>query len=107
MENQTTTPCRFEAVEPAGVIVLEVGGRHVRATLQGAQIPPSKAADADAFLTDRAPRVDLRCTTHDAGPPTVLTVEVLAWRDKSGHVWQDLGKVLIEQGLAEPTTVRG
>jgi len=68
-------------------------------------LPTSKAANA--FLADRAPRVDLRCTVCDAGPPAVVNAEPLAWHDKSGDVWQNLGTALIEQGLAEPTTNLG
>jgi hypothetical protein len=51
--------------------------------------------------------VELRCTVREAGPPAVVNVELLAWRDKSGEVWQNLGAALIEQGLAEPTTNPG
>lgn len=108
MEKHTTATCRFEEVEPSGVLVLEISGERVRATLQGVRIPTSKAADANAFLADRAPRVDLRCTVCEAGPPAaVVNAELLAWRDKSGDVWQNLGSALIEQGLAEPTTSPG
>ncbi len=104
MGKHTTATCRFEEVEPSGVLVLEISGERVRATLQGTRIPTSKAADTNAFLADRAPRVDLRCTVRDVGPPAVVEAELLAWRDKSGDVWQSLGTVLIEQGLAEPAT---
>ncbi len=104
MEKHATTTCRFEEVEPGGVLVLVISGERVRATLQGVCIAKSKAADANAFLADRAPRVDLRCMVCDAGPPAVVNVELLAWRDKSGDVWQNLGRALIEQGLAEPET---
>ena len=95
-------PCRFLEVEPGGALVLEVDEQRVRAVLRGARIAPSKAADANAFLAERARRVSLRCTVRDPGPPALVDVELLAWRDKSGDVWQNLGAALIEQGLAEP-----
>ena len=107
MEKHVTTTCRFAEVEPDGVLVLEVSGKRVRANLRGVRIPASKAADANALLADRAPRVDLRCTVRDPGPPALVDVELLAWRDKSGDVWQNLGTALTEQGLAEPTTNLG
>jgi len=44
---------------------------------------------------------------YDAGPSAVVNAELLAWRDKSGDVWQNLGTALIEQALAEPTTNPG
>lgn len=81
---------------------MRVHDKEVRATLRQAHIPLSKTADANAFLADRAPRVELRCILSDAGPSLVVDVELLAWRDKSGDVWQNMGTQLIEQGLAEP-----
>lgn len=102
MDEPAKTACRFVEVEPGGVLVLDIGEKPVRATLAGARIDPSKAASANAFLAQRAPRVNLRCALRDPGPPAVVDVELLAWRDKSGDVWQDLGATLIEQGLAEP-----
>ena len=49
-------------------------------------LPTSKAANA--FLADRAPRVDLRGTVCDAGPPAVVNAEPLAWRAAmSGKTW--------------------
>jgi hypothetical protein len=100
MDHQAT--CRFLEVEASGALVLDIDGKRVRAMLGGARIDPSKAARANAFLAERAPRVNLRCTVRDPGPPAVVDIELLAWRDKSGDVWQNLGAVLIEQGLAEP-----
>jgi len=102
MEKHTTYKCRFREVEPGGVLVMEIDGGRVRATLQGVRIPASRAPAAEAFLTDRAPRVDLRCTVCDTGSPAEIRVELLAWRDKSGDVWQNLGAALVKQGLAEP-----
>lgn len=99
---RATTACRFVEVEAGGVLVLDIDGKRVPATLRGARIHPSEAARANAFLAERAPRVNLRCTVRDPGPPAVVDVELLAWRDKSGEVWQNLGVALIEQGLAEP-----
>jgi hypothetical protein len=103
MKKDPSSTCRFEAVEPGGMLLFEINGERVRATLEGARIPPSKAAEANAFLADRAPRVRLRCTICDRGPPAIVHVDMLAWRDKSGDVWQDLGAALVEQGYAVTT----
>lgn len=104
MSTHGSMTCRFLEVEPGGILVFEIDRQRVRTILHGARILRSKEADANAFLADRAPRVTLRCMVRDPGPPAVVNVELLAWRDKSGEVWQNLGAALIKQGLAEPAT---
>ncbi|MDH4274155.1 MAG: hypothetical protein OEW08_03865 [Gammaproteobacteria bacterium] len=103
MENRVPKKCVFLAVEPSGMLEFKIDDAHLLTVLQGARISPDNAVAANVFLTERAPCVDLRCIVFSVGPPAVSKVELLAWRDKSGEVWQNLAMALIEQGLAEPT----
>lgn len=72
-------------------------------TLRGVMVPPD-AAPAVNRLFERIRRegIAVRCTvapeSRTGAPPA--SVEYLAWRDKSGDVWQDLAATLVEEGLA-------
>jgi len=102
MDQQADTSCRFVEVAASGALVLQIGAERVRSTLRGARIDPSKAAQAHAFLSERFAGIRLRCMQRAAGPPATMDVEFFAWQDKSGDVWENLGAVLIDEGLAEP-----
>lgn len=102
MDRLAETPCRFLEVEASGALVLQIGAERVRTTLRGARIDPSKAAPAHAFLSERFRSIRLRCMQRAPGSPASMDVEFFAWQDKSGDVWENLGAVLIDEGLAEP-----
>jgi hypothetical protein len=101
MDEQTASPCYFESVEADGLFVFSLSGERVRAQLHGFRILPGKVNAANEFLADRTLRVELRCNVMDPGPPVVLSVLFLAWKDKSGDVWKDLGEELFKLGFAE------
>lgn len=86
MGNYRVVPCRFDRVEPDGNLIMDVEGYKIRATLTGIEIRATTAAQANAYLAERTPRVDMRCTVNDTSPPHIIEVEFLAWRDKSGDV---------------------
>jgi len=51
-----------------------------------------------ARLRDKATPV--RCTMSASPAPATASVRYLAWRDKSGDVWEDLAVTLLDRGLA-------
>jgi len=102
MVNDKFEPCTFIEVKSDGRLIMNVDGKTLSAALQQAVIPPGKTEVANDFLNQRAPRVMLRCELNVAKPKQVINIEYLAWRDKTGDVWQDLGQELINQCLAKP-----
>ncbi len=102
MVDDKLEPCTFIEVKSDGSLIMAVDEKNLSAALQQAVIPPGKTKATNDFLTQRAPRVALRCELNGAGAKQVTNIEYLAWRDKTGDVWQDLGQELINQGLAKP-----
>lgn len=101
MVNAKFASCTFVEVKSDGSLVMAVEGDNLSVTMRHAVIPPEKADAANDLLARRAPRVKLRCELSPSEPRRVINIEFLAWRDKSGDVWQDLGQELIKLGLAK------
>ncbi len=93
--------CFFDKVLSSGKIVLTINGITRQISLIGILIPPHKTQATHSFLSERIADIPLRCKVNDTGTQNLALVEYLAWRDKSGEVWKELGETLVEQNLAE------
>jgi len=96
--------CQPIEVTSGGEVRFDVQGTTRNLMLRGVIIAPD-AASAVNWLFDRIRRngIAMRCTLppdSTIAPESSATVEYMAWRDKSGDVWQDLGLSLIDEGLA-------
>ena len=96
-------PIRFTE---GGTLRAIVEGRERLLTLRGVFVPAESAADANRFVERlRARTPPPRCVpVHASWPepavPAEVTIEYLAWRDKTGDVWEDFAGTLVDEGLA-------
>ena len=95
-------PCELIRVDEAGALVVRLQGTEQAIAIFGIDVerPPSKAYVE--IIAERIPRTSrtLQCTVLAPGPPPRARFLYLAWRDKSGDVWQDLALTLLGQGAA-------
>jgi endonuclease YncB( thermonuclease family) len=95
--------CTVLAFTTAGELQIAIGDVPRAVRLPGVVVPPETRAEVNTRLERLRQRpLPSRCTVaaNDAAGVAWATVEYLAWRDKSGDVWEDLGATLIEEGLA-------
>ncbi len=93
--------CFFDKVLPNGNVVFKINDLPYETSLKGILIPETRVETAHIFLSERATDIPLRCTFTNSGNLNIVFVEYLAWRDKSGEVWKDLGETLVQQKLAK------
>ena len=85
----------------AGTIRLRIGDAEHDVTLRGVTLPPESSAAITALLTRlRRAGLPARCRLDAAG--RAADVRYVAWRDKSGDVWENLAATLLDAGLARP-----
>lgn len=98
--------CQPIEFSESGTLRASVGGRERVLVLRGVVVPAEAVAGVNRLL-QRLGRQQLpaRCSAAPAAwPPTnvpaPVTIEYVAWRDKSGEVWEDLAGTLLDEGLA-------
>ena len=97
--------CALLDVADGGAIRIDANGVRRTVTLRGVTLRPDSAAAINSmFERLRAQQMPVRCTllADRKSSTAVADIEYLAWRDKSGDVWQDLAVTLVEEGLARP-----
>ncbi len=92
--------CTVTRVLPDGALALRFVEGTVVARLVGVDILPNARGNVEAVVARgrRPPRC--RANEDDHGVQRA-TIEVFAWQDKSGDVWEDLARVLADMGLVK------
>ena len=103
-----TEPCELIRVDDAGRLVVRLQGVEQALAIFGIDVDQPPRKEYVDLVADRIPRTSrtLQCTVVDAGPPPRARFLYLAWRDKSGDVWQDLALSLLELGQARVSDER-
>jgi hypothetical protein len=94
--------CEVVRVLPDGSVVLRRGEAELVARIHGLDVPvppPSLYVDMVGGRLAGAGR-SLRCVVVSGASRATVRLSYLAWRDKSGDVWKDVGLTLLEQGAA-------
>jgi hypothetical protein len=105
MDRAEPIDCQLADVLDDGHVVLQIAGEERTTLLYGVLVPgESRGAVVDLLQRlDPATRPPLRCALEpptDEGSLPRARISYLAWRDKSGDVWEDLAASLLDQGLA-------
>jgi hypothetical protein len=91
--------CEVVDVRADGTLLLRIGGREQYGVLHGVRLArPDGVAELVARL--RRASHPLQCDPPVGGASAETTIWYLAWRDKSGDVWEELAATLLEEGLA-------
>jgi hypothetical protein len=85
-----------------GRVLLDAGGRTRPATLYGAVLTSERRDEILAAVgrVQTALRPGLRAVFEPADEGDHVRLTYLAWRDKSGDVWEEVAASLIDLGLA-------
>jgi endonuclease YncB( thermonuclease family) len=79
-------------------VIRLAGGEQQPVRVHGIRVPQPPPALYTDILTRRVGRVRLQYELRD--DDRVGRYHYLAWQDKTGDVWRDLAKLLIDQGAA-------
>jgi hypothetical protein len=102
--------CEIVRVMPDGALVVRVGGVERSVEIEGIEVPQPPPPIYFDILRTRLRKLQkpLRCAFHSTAVEGRVRarIEYLAWHDKSGEVWKDLGELLVEQGAARAASGR-
>lgn len=96
--------CELIRLDEDGALVVRFEGAAQRMAIFGLRVAEPSPALYVEIIGKRLPHGGgdgLRCTVRAAGAPRRSQFHYLAWRDKSGDVWQDLALTLLDQGVAQ------
>jgi hypothetical protein len=105
MDSAEPMDCQIADVLDDGRVVVRIAGEDRTTTLNGVVVPSEvRQAVIDMLQRlDAAMRPPLRCVVDPPADESSLPrvrISYLAWRDKSGDVWEDLATSLLDRGLA-------
>jgi hypothetical protein len=101
--DESGEPCHIASVTPKGTLILRLRGAERELHLAGIELPdplPSGFADVIAQAPRRRPT--LACIEQPIllGRPASVIVKYYSREDKAGPVWDDIGAVLVQSGVA-------
>jgi hypothetical protein len=96
--------CTFICLLPDGSLLMELSGTERSMKIHGVDIPKPPSEVYVDMMTNRIHKLRkaLRCRQQpaDADGQIRASISYYGWQDKSGEVWLDLGRTLLEEGLA-------